>query len=131
MKEFTINILGSEWTVRICTEEEEPRLKDVSGFTDWTSRLIVVGTMPEDTTLDYPYTFMRKILRHEVIHAMMFESGLMDNWEHRDGQDEAVVDWIAIQLPKLWKVCGEAEGEMMILLLEEKKDDGTGTGSVD
>ena len=35
-----------------------------------------------------------------------------------NGQEEMVVDWIAIQLPRLHDVCNKAEAEMMILLLD-------------
>lgn len=38
----------------------------------------------------------------------MFESGLAENWEHKNfGQEETVVDWMAIQLPKIIKVIQE------------------------
>ena len=122
MKKFDMEIMGKEWEVRVCTEEEEPRLQNANGFMDWTARVIVIGEPPEDTNLEYPLTFMRKVLRHEIVHAMMFESGLMDNWDHCVGQDEAVVDWIAIQMEKLWKICGEAEGELLMLMTEEKNE---------
>lgn len=41
--------------------------------------------------------------------SVMFESGLAENWEHKDyGQEETVVDWFAIQGPKIYRAWTEA-----------------------
>lgn len=41
-------------------------------------------------------------IRHELVHAFMFESGLGFNFEHTEkGQEELIVDWFAIQYPKI------------------------------
>lgn len=49
-------------------------------------------------------------LRHEIIHAFLYESGL-----HADSSDvrqwalnEEMIDWMAMQLPKILKVFKEA-----------------------
>ena len=49
----------------------------------------------------------KKTLRHEIIHAFMFESGLDEcsTW----GVDESLIDWIALQFPKMLKAFEEAE----------------------
>lgn len=36
------------------------------------------------------------VLRHEIIHAYFFESGLLDY-----GTNEQLVDWIVLQFPKM------------------------------
>ena len=42
--------------------------------------------------------YKRKVIRHELLHAVLFESGLSCNsW----GENEEIVDWFAIQFPKL------------------------------
>ena len=48
---------------------------------------------------------MKKQLRHEIIHAFLAESGLQANYEHyrQFGHDETLVDWFAIQFPKMIK----------------------------
>ena len=100
----TVEILGAMWTVKTATEEEEPRLRDTDGFTDWTTRLICVSDVPDncDCNLDDPLEYVKKVIRHEIVHAFMFESGLAESWEHQElGQEEMTVDWIAIQLPKI------------------------------
>jgi len=44
----------------------------------------------------------RATIRHEIIHAFLFESGLGFNFEHNErGQEELMVDWIAMQYPKI------------------------------
>lgn len=48
---------------------------------------------------------VKRIIRHEIIHAFMFESGLGFNFEHKPfGQDETMIDWFAIQYPKIKKI---------------------------
>ena len=47
----------------------------------------------------------KKGLRHELVHAFMYESGLAENWEHKNfGQEETVVDWVTIRFPKLLEI---------------------------
>jgi len=101
----TVSILGTVWAVRICTEAEEPRLKNCDGFTDKTTHVIGIRDMPDDCSLGNPLDYVKKVIRHEVIHAFMFESGLAENWEHIEmGQEELTIDWIAIQFPKIQSV---------------------------
>ena len=53
---------------------------------------------------------MKKVLRHEIVHAYLCESGLEhcslgeDSW----ATNEEMVDWMAIQGPKLYKAWEEA-----------------------
>ena len=55
--------------------------------------------------------YKKKVLRHEIIHAFLYESGLWNNsgdaksW----GWNEEITDWIAIQSPKLFKAFKEAD----------------------
>lgn len=100
--DVTVPVLGTDYRVIIQSDEDEPRLKECDGFTDKTSHLISVGDVPDTGNLDYPAEFIKKIIRHELIHAFMFESGLAENWKHDEfGQEELTVDWFAIQMPKI------------------------------
>ena len=53
---------------------------------------------------------MNKVIRHELVHAFFFESGLAECWKHqKTGQEEMTVDWIAIMAPKMHKAFMQAE----------------------
>ena len=117
MARFTLDtdvkILGTLWTVQISTEEDEPRLRDCDGFTDKTTHVISIQDMPDDCSLGNPLEYVKKVIRHEVIHAFMFESGLAENWEHKEmGQEELTVDWMAIQFPKIQNVIEQIYAEL-------------------
>lgn len=108
MKMKKINVLGTEYTIEIKTAEEDAFIKDCDGYTDKSSHSIVVTDVSKDNELDDFASYQRKVLRHEIIHAFLFESGLDGCWQHNDGHDETYVDWIAKQFPKLLKAFEEA-----------------------
>lgn len=93
-----INVLGAEY------ELEKRVLGDVDedGFCDYTSKHIVIRSDNVNCVEDFIW-LQKKQLRHEIIHAFLAESGLQSNFEHpnRWGHEETMVDWIAIQFPKL------------------------------
>ena len=127
MREFNVSILGEQWEVRIRKEHECELLSECDGFCDWTSRMIVVSDGIDESTLRFPEEYMRKVLRHEIIHAFMHESGRAETFWECCGEhmDEIATDWIAIQLPKIEKSIAEAEGKLKMLLEGEERD-GTG-----
>ena len=52
-------------------------------------------------------TYRKKTLRHEIMHAFLNESGLSDSSNRFDSawaKNEEMVDWFAIQSPKIFKV---------------------------
>ena len=51
----------------------------------------------------------KRTIRHEIVHAILFESGLDHNTEW--ARNEEVVDWIAIQFPKLLDIFKDIEVE--------------------
>lgn len=104
----TLNILGTEYTMCLATEQEDVQLKKMDGYCDKTSKKMVVIEKAEDSDLEDFTVFQRKVMRHEIIHAFLFESGLHENWIHEAGHDETYLDWIAVQFPKLAKVFAEA-----------------------
>lgn len=105
-----VNILGTEYSIEIKTKAEDKFLKDCDGYCDKTSKKIIVAAEDEDNQLDIYSEYQKKITRHEIIHAFLFESGLHENFEHKQwGHDETIVDWIAVQFPKMLKVFQEAE----------------------
>lgn len=107
-----INVLGTEYKV-IATNnfEEYPYLKQMAGYTDYTTKEIVVRNYNlEECQVDdckNQKEIMKRVIRHELTHAFMYESGLWVNSEF--GSNEELADWIAIQFPKMLKVFSELE----------------------
>jgi len=104
-----VNVLGSDYAVMVTNEAQEPRLKNKDGFCDDTSKEIFVEDYKTVSHEDSKRNLLlqtKKVLRHELVHAFLFESGLAENsgW----AQNEELVDWIAIQGPKLLKAWQEA-----------------------
>jgi len=94
-----ISILGTLYRIVTRTEAEIAELKDCDGYTDYHNKQIVLRQ--ETDTFDR-LAYLKKIIRHEIVHAFFYESGLAENWEHKNyGQEETVVDWIAIQHNKM------------------------------
>lgn len=103
MEKLTVNILGAEYTLMLCNKSEDSRLNSFDGLCDETAKEMLVGNYADD--VDDPTckknlaVQIRKNKRHEIIHAFLFESGLAENsnW----AQNEEMVDFFAIQFPKL------------------------------
>lgn len=95
------NILGTTYTIKELSVSEDPMLESCDGYCDKTSKKIVVSKKAADCNLDDFECYKRKVMRHEIIHAFLFESGLHENFTHSAGHDETYVDWIAAQYPKI------------------------------
>lgn len=115
MTEKAILIMGEVWKIREGTESEFPGLVGVDGYTDTSDRTIVIDSTILDTsdpmTMANLDVYRKTVIRHEIIHAFLYESGLegntndCQNWS----QNEEMVDWIAIQFPKILKVIQKLE----------------------
>lgn len=113
MKELKTTILGEKWIIKIGSEIDFPYLKSVDGYTDSSVREIIVDSfagkeMETGVKLDLKQ-YQNQVLRHEIIHAFLFESGLDAN-THQCSEwatNEEMVDWMAIQFPKIKKVYEE------------------------
>lgn len=98
----TIDVLGTKYTIQELNPKKDKSLQDCNGYVDKSTKKIVITTEPENSELGNWEWYRKKILRHEIIHAFFNESGLQENWENKSfGQSETIVDWIAIQFPKL------------------------------
>lgn len=106
-----INILGSEWDVEYRNADIDPILQDENGgYTDPSINLIVISNKGKDDNVVDFGKIQKRYLRHEIIHAFLFESGLGFNLEHCEfGHEETMIDWIAIQFPKILEVFKEAD----------------------
>ena len=109
---YVVNVLGTDYSVFLdVPENDDPMLGGVcSGYCDKTAkRIVVVGEM-KASELDNWSVYRKECLRHELIHAFMFESGIDGNmtWDI-EGQEhpEGLVGWLAIQFPKIVKAFRE------------------------
>lgn len=106
-----IDILGTEYTILFDVPEEEmPERAD--GCMDQSIRTIKIGKFEADrNSLSNLEGYKKKVLRHEIIHAFFYESGLWNNsgMSEAFGQDETIADWIAIQFPKMLKAFKDAD----------------------
>lgn len=109
MEKKTVNILGTEYEILIQSEKDNPKLKECSGLCEQYSKKIIIDdfeNQKDDPMLVENFEeFKNKVLRHEVIHAYFGESGLRS--ESNFAENEELVDWIAIMLPRIFKTCKE------------------------
>lgn len=99
-----INVLGTQYTIYVdVTEKDNLVIRDADGVCDFTTKEIFIAPMEQtDRTYQSIENYAKRTLRHEIVHAILFESGLDHNTEW--ARNEEVVDWIAIQFPKLMKI---------------------------
>lgn len=108
----TVSILGQNYLIKETTEKETPGIKGLWGLCDFSIHCIFIDRTidPNDTRniadLDRHFN---KVLRHEIVHAFLDESGLMENARFDDEHFEQMVDWVAIQFPKLMCVYQELD----------------------
>ena len=95
----TVDVLGTAYTIEHRKAIDDPKLINAGGYCDHSIALIVIDAESHEDDPDVIHdmdVWKRKALRHELVHAFLFESGL-----HDYSNDETLVDWIAAQMPKL------------------------------
>lgn len=106
-----VHILGTEYKILIIEEGDYRYNKEADGWCDTQAKEILLFNFKQsaDSVKDL-VAYQKKVLRHEIVHAFLYESGLWQSsftdkcW----AQNEEMVDWIAIQEPKLNKAFREA-----------------------
>lgn len=112
-----VNVLGEDYKIIKCTTEESNGIlnNDRDGICDVMLREIYVLDyeaepipVERDERINTNHRRTTKaILRHELVHAVLHESGL--DSESDFAHNETLVDWVALQLPKLMKVMIQAD----------------------
>jgi hypothetical protein len=108
-----INILGTEYTIFIESRNDNSRLDDTNGYCDYSTKEIHICNFEEDSKAKHAQAKMsiyrNKVLRHEVLHGFLLESGLDTHSGETESWaiNESMVDWFAIQSPKIFKVYEE------------------------
>lgn len=103
-----IDILGVEYTLEERNEQTDNKLIGKDGYCDHTTKECIIDEMSseDNNTLKKLSQYKQSVKRHEIIHAFLHESGLdcCCGWA-----TEEMVDWLAIQFPKLLKVFENAD----------------------
>ena len=115
MKNCTINILGTKYSISFQNDEDvcaemNVAVGDCGGYCDSYAKEIVIANLNKCSGKRTAKDELQKSnLRHEIIHAFLHESGLRDNTNGYDcwAKNEEMVDWFAIQFPKIHKIFEE------------------------
>lgn len=107
----SVSILGTNYDILIDVDPDEmPQHAD--GCMDQSIRTIKIAEFESDKdSLQNLESYRNKVLRHEIIHAFLYESGLWNNsgditsW----ATSEEITDWFAIQSPKIYDVFKELD----------------------
>ena len=101
-----VNILGTEYEIKKIKDDKKMKLLNANGYCEQYSKKIVVDDFdPDEESFENIDLYKNRILRHEIIHAYFFESGLAGNSDF--AENEELVDWLAIQIPKIVKTFKE------------------------
>ncbi len=132
---FRISVLGSEYEVSLRKSDEDKTLNDgTDGYCDSTVRKIAVligendlkeGDEVPPGRMEDVIEYRKAVLRHEIVHAFMQESGLSNQAPY--SQNEELIDWIALQIKKMSKCMRDAEDKMEAeyrSMKEKEKDNG-------
>ena len=105
-----IKVLGNVWTIVERSEAEDEKLKSYDGYCDWTTRTIVVEREMTGNLGDME-KYIRKVKRHEIIHAFLEESGLSESSCETEAwaRNEEMIDWFARMGPQLYKAWKAAD----------------------
>lgn len=98
---MTVDVLGTTYTITQSNKVDDITLENCDGYCDSSTKSIVVGTFNScPGALQDLERYKKEVIRHELVHAFLFESGLNGNsW----AGNEEIVEWIAYQFPKLLK----------------------------
>lgn len=115
----TAIILGTEYKIKKKRYEKDVNFKKngIDGYCDSIEKEIVycdMSTWPgwNKESLKRCMIAEKEILRHEIVHAFLNESGLQENAIAVDGSwasNEEMIDWIALQFPKILEVYRQLE----------------------
>lgn len=113
-KDFKVDILGNVYTVYFVDKFPE-RLKeyedDAGGLCNrYNQEIFIKRLQGKDLTKEGKERYEKTLLRHELFHAYLSESGLSVNASHcysSWAENEEMVDWFAIQAPKIFKTFQE------------------------
>ena len=106
-----VNILGTQYMILIVGKDDYRYNREADGWCDTQAKEILLFNYEQSVeSVKDLEAYQRKVLRHEIIHAFLYESGL---WQNAYGskcwaQNEEMIDWMDMQEPKIHKAFKEA-----------------------
>ena len=114
-----VNILGTEYKIKYVNYKDDVYIQKNGfyGYCDSIDKEITICNMGtchgwENEPKSRIVRIEKDTLRHEIIHAFLNESGLQESASQYDGawcKNEEMIDWIALQFPKILKVYKEVD----------------------
>ena len=113
-RQAALEILGATWTIVERSQNDDDLLVYGDGYCDWSARTIVIEREKGGNLADME-RYIRKVKRHEIVHAFLYECGLAEStlpagaW----AQNEEMVDWFARmgeRIYKAWESAGAIDG---------------------
>ena len=111
-----IDVLGTPYKLILKNPDNDKALGECGGYRDAYAKEIVVADYEQDKTDPMQTKKIKELvkhnIRHEIIHAFMFESGIDANALNASfawAKNEEMIDWFAIQGKKIyaaWKIAG-------------------------
>lgn len=107
MNNCSVFILGTKYEIVFGNEESYPELQGIDGYTDTSCCKIIVDDMKnaeqEEGAKKNLEEYKKQVLRHEILHAFLHESGLDVNKHSSEAwaTNEEMIDWFSIQYPKI------------------------------
>lgn len=118
MENKTINILGTDYKIIYKNYDDDIFFEEdgASGYCRNSTKEIIMCDIRtyKGWSKEPEYVIqwqMKETLRHEILHAFFNESGLASNTNthHEWARDEEMIDWFALQGPKIYKAWQEAD----------------------
>lgn len=112
-----VSVLGTEYAIAVKKYDEDEIFarRGIDGYCDGLSKKIIVCDMStfngwEHEEADTVGAAEKQILRHEIVHAFFYESGLAESTFSVDAPwatNEEMVDWFATQGAKIYRAWQE------------------------
>ena len=118
-----LDILGSIYVIELRDLKDDEQLKEAAGYCSFNGHKMVIRQDQEyfkGKTEEWIINDICCTIRHEIIHAFIHESGLDQcafGYTGPWARNEEMVDWLAIQSPKIFKVFAEMD---LIVYHQEK-----------
>lgn len=111
MQDCKVNVLGTEYQINFRKISDDKDLEEAEGYCCMSSnRIVIRSENPEE--IENFERYQKRVIRHELIHAFLQESGLAQNSIEDVGawaRNEEMVDWFAHQSPKIFEIFQELD----------------------